>query len=228
MEEAEGSNPANKRRTSLIVGIVAGLVIAGAGATYAAFGFPGLPDQSRGAAATSPADALAKQLEASPTPGGYKQLANMYFTAGQYGKAVAADQRAIELGANDSNTWSELGESIVMANGQVEPQALAAFTNAISMDPKDARARFYIGMAEAQIGDLKQAVAIWRDLEKGADPDAKWLPMVRQHIVAFSKQGGFDPQSITPAAPSAVAMRIKVAAMSSAMKQNGGPTDSSR
>jgi cytochrome c-type biogenesis protein CcmH len=228
VQTSEGSRPARTRRTYFIAAIVAAMFVAGAGAAYATFGLPGWSGQSLDSAAATPADELARQLKGSPTPDGYKQLANMYFADGKYDKAVAADQRAVELGANDASTWSELGESIVMSSGQVEPQALAAFTNAISMDPKDARARFYIGMAEAQIGDLKQAVAIWRDLEKGADPDAKWLPMVRQHIAAFSKQGGFDPQSITPAAPSAVAMRIKVAAMSSAMKQGGAPVDDSR
>jgi cytochrome c-type biogenesis protein CcmH len=215
----------DRRAILLTLVVLAGvLLVAGAG-IYAAFGFPQLPGQARDSdvtAATSVGE-LEKQMQRAPTPAGYKQLANMYFTAGQYDKAVAADHRAIDLGANDSTTWSEFGESIVMARGgQVVPPALAAFTNAISRDPHDARARFYIGMAEAQIGNLKQAVAIWRDLEKGADPKAKWLPMVRQHIVAFSKEGGFDADSIPPAAPSAIVMRLAVASMRDAMRQGAG------
>lgn len=179
----------------------------------------GQPRSSDISAATSP-EALEKQLQQTPTAAGYKRLANMYFAAGQYEKAVAADHRAIDLGANDASTWSEFGESIVMASGgQVLPSALAAFTNAISRDPRDARARFYIGMAEAQIGNLKQAVAIWRDLEKDAAPNAKWLPMVRQHVAAFSKEGGFDPASIQPAAPSPVVLRLAVASMNDALQQ---------
>ena len=65
------------------------------------------------------------------------------------------------------------------SDGQVIPPALAAFTNAISLDPSDARARYYIGSAEAQIGNLRQAVAIWRDLE--ADGDACAPPLTRDN-----------------------------------------------
>jgi cytochrome c-type biogenesis protein CcmH len=193
----------------------------GAFATYRALGSSQLLGESSVAvaSATSP-EALEKQLQRKPTAEGYKRLANMYFAAGQYDKAVSADHRAIDLGANDASTWSEFGESIVMASKVgVPPQALAAFTNAISRDPGDARARFYIGLAEAQIGNLRQAVAIWRDLEKDAKPDSKWLPMLREHIAGFSKQGGFKPDSIAPAPPSVAAMRAAVAAMMGAVEQ---------
>lgn len=210
------------RRALLAISTTGGILLVGAAAVYSAFESPRLLGQvhnSSVAAATS-TDALEKQLQRAPTPAGYKRLANMYFAAAQYDKAVAADHRAIDLGANDASTWSEFGESIVMAGGgQVVPPALAAFTNAISRDSHDARARFYIGMAEAQIGNLRQAVAIWRDLEKDADPNAKWLPLVRQHVAAFSKEGGFDPNSVAPTAPSPVVLRLAIASMSDALQQ---------
>ena len=63
---------------------------------------------------------------------------------------------------------------------------------------------------------MKRAVAIWRDLEKGADPGVNWLPMVREHIKAFAKQGNFDPASVPPSPPSVDAMRTAVAAMANA------------
>jgi cytochrome c-type biogenesis protein CcmH len=223
-ERIEPPQRNNRRAIPFAMGTIAAILLVGAAVTYGALDsprLPGEPDRSAIVAATS-AEELAKQLQDAPTSAGYKQLANMYFMAGQYDKAVAADHRAIELGANDSGTWSQFGESIVMAgDGAVAPQALAAFTNAISRDPQDARARYYIGMAQAQIGNLRQAVAIWRDLEDGADPNAPWLPMVRQHVVAFSKQGGFDPESVPPAAPSATALRSAVAAMTVALNRNG-------
>jgi len=217
-----GSPPKkDRRRIYLAVGAAAAILLVGSAVTYGALRRHG----SDAVSATSP-EALEKQLQNAPTSAGYKQLANMYFAAGQYDKAVAADHRAIDLGANDAGTWSEFGESIVMAShGQIPPPALEAFANAISVDPNDARARFYIGMAEAQIGNLRQAVAIWRDLESGADPQAKWLPMVRQHIVAFSKQGGFSPESVTPSPPSADAMRSAVAAMRDAFNLRGSASD---
>jgi len=168
------------------------------------------------------ADKLAELLQNSPNAAGFRRLAAMYFSSRNYEQAAVADRRAIDLGAADAATWSELGEAVVMTNGgAVVPEALMAFNNALGLDARSERARFYIGLAESQIGNLKQAVAIWRDLEKTSDPDAPWLPMVREHIAAFSKQGGFDPASVQPSPPSSGAMNVAITAMTNAMHVQG-------
>ena len=142
----------------------------------------------------------------------------MYFNARNYAQAAVADRRAIELGDSDAVTWSELGEAIVMtSDGEVVPEAMEAFTNSLAINPQGERSRFYIGLAEAQIGNLKQAVAIWRDLEKTSPPDAPWLGMLRDHIDAFAKQGGFDPASVPPSPPSASALQAANNAMTKAL-----------
>jgi len=48
---------------------------------------------------------------------------------------------------------------------------------------------------------LKKAVAIWRDIEKTAPPNAPWLRMVKENITFYAKQGGFDPASVAPTPP---------------------------
>lgn len=221
--------PGKKRTRLFAAGVAAAAaLLAGGAALYATVDFKPSSEAAgpSGNLAASSAEQLEKELKGAPTQAGYRRLANLRFAAGQYDKAVAADQRAIELGADDAVIWSEFGEAMVMAgDGSVPPQALGAFTNAISRDPTDARARYYIGLAQAQIGNLRQAVAIWRDLEGDADPDAPWLEMVRQHVVAFSKQGGFDPESVPPAAPSPSAMRAAVAAMTGAMDRSSSTTE---
>ena len=149
------------------------------------------------------ADRFAKELQSRPSGIGYKRLAEMYFNAREYDKAVAAYRRAIELGSTDATTWSELGEAVVMtSSGAVVPEAKLAFTETLGADPQNARARFYLGLAQAQIGNSRQAVAIWRDLEKDSAPDAPWLPMLREHIAVLAKEGGFDPASVPPHPPS--------------------------
>ena len=102
------------------------------------------------------------------------------------------------------------------------PEAMMAFTNSLSIDSHSERSRFYIGLAESQIGNLKQAVAIWRDLEKDSAPSAPWLPMLREHIAAFSKEGGFDPASVPPSPPSAGTMNAAITAMTKALHPRGG------
>lgn len=202
----------------------------GAGALYAVLGSPQLPGAPYAWRLKNDplflselsADKLKSMLDANPSADGYKSLAHLYFGSRNYQGAADADQRALELGADDSVTWSEYGEALVMANdGAVVPQAMGAFAKALLKDGRSERSRFYIGLAEAQIGNLRKAVAIWRDLVNSSDPNAAWLPMVKGHIESFSKQGGFDPNSVKPEPPSPDAMNGALAAMSDALKAKG-------
>ena len=220
----------NRRARFAAIVVIAAILPVGAAILYGVLGSPHLQgkpyewrlknDPDFVVAAT--ADKLAEQLQNSPNAAGFRRLAEMYFASRNYEQAAAADRRAIDLGAADAATWSELGEAVVMTNGgAVVPEALMAFNNALGLDARSERARFYIGLAESQIGNLKQAVAIWRDLEKTSDPDAPWLPMVREHIAAFSKQGGFDPASVQPSPPLSGAMNVAITAMTNAMHVQG-------
>ena len=228
-EDAELATPSARiaDRRYRLAAVIAFAVILPVGATalYGVLGSPNLPGKPYGWRVThdpefvtaSTADKLASLLQESPSAAGYKRLGEMYFDARDYDKAADADRHAIALGATDSATWSELGESIVMANGgAVLPEAMMAFTNALGADPRDPRARFYIGLAESQIGNLKQAVGIWRDLEKDGDPNASWRQLVDAHIAAVAKQGGFDVQSVPPQPPSVQALNVALKAMTNA------------
>ncbi|MGA7713014.1 MAG: c-type cytochrome biogenesis protein CcmI [Rhizomicrobium sp.] len=208
------------------IAAIALIVPLGAVVMYGVLGQPHLPGKPYAwrlkndpdFVAASTAEKLAALLQNDPSAAGYQRLGQMYFDARNYEQAAVADRRAIELGANDPATWSELGEAVVMVNGgAVAPEAMAAFTKALSIEPRSERSRFYIGLAEAQIGNLKQAVAIWRDLEKDSPPDAPWLTMLRDHIAAFSKEGGFDPASVPPSPPSANTLNVANTAMANAL-----------
>jgi cytochrome c-type biogenesis protein CcmH len=215
---------------------IALVIPVGGGALYAALGSPSLPgkpylwrihnDPEFGAAAS--ADGLVAQLQANPTAEGYEQLGRTYFAARQYEQAAGAYRHAIDLGANAAVTWSEFGEALVMTSGgSVPPEAMTAFSKAIAIEPRSERSRFYLGLAEAQIGNAREAVAIWRDLEKTSPPDAPWLPMLREHIGAFAKQGGFDPASVPPSPPNLKAIATALAAMTKAIHLNAGVQPSS-
>ena len=213
------------------IGAIAVVTPLGAFVMYSQLGSPSLPDRPYTEALKSSPDfinasdatALAGELSKAPSAEGYDKLAGLYFAARDYPHAVEAAHRALELGAKGAATWSELGESEVMAaGGAVTPEAMSAFTNALAADSRSERSRFYIGLAEAQIGNLKHAVAIWRDLENTSDANAPWLPMVREHIAAYAKQGGFEPATVSPAPPSVEGLKASLAAMHQAMQAGGG------
>lgn len=158
-------------------------------------------------------------LAAKPSARGYQRLAELYLQQRDYEHAAASVKRAIQLGANDAGDWALLGQTIVLgSDGIVAPQALAAFARALELDGREPRARFYAALAEAQIGNLKGAVAIWRDLEKDSKEDAPWLPALRQQMAAVARLGKFDPTSVPPSAPSAAALTAAVVAMNRAMR----------
>lgn len=232
-EDAELKQPlrlfTSGSRISRILTAVAIAVIlpVGAVAMYAKLGSPALPgkpylwrvhnDPEFATAAT--ADQIATQLQNHPTADGFAQLGRTLFAARQYEQAAAAYRKAFELGTKDAVSWSEFGEAVVMSNGGVvAPEAMTAFFNALAVEPKSERSRFYLGLAEAQIGNYKQAVAIWKDLEKTSDPSAPWLSMLREHIQVFAKQGGFDPATVEPSPPDVKAMGTAMTAMSKAMQ----------
>jgi cytochrome c-type biogenesis protein CcmH len=224
---AGSSAPSDDRRARTIAAIVIALMLpSGAGLLYAAYGSPRLPGQPYAgrlehepavvlAAAT---DKLAAELVVHPNQSGYIRLAEMFVKQNDYADASESYRRAIKHGADNADIWSRLGETFVMAsNGAVVPQALAAFARALDLDAREPRARFYAGLAEAQIGNLKAAVAIWRDLENDST-DSALLLLLHTEIGRMGKMGGFDPNAVPPSPPSAGALNAAVAAMTKAMR----------
>jgi cytochrome c-type biogenesis protein CcmH len=217
-EDAELSGPApdklllaSSRRLRLITAVVIGVAVpAGALALYLDLGSPSLPGQPFAERQQSDpdfkmialAERLAADLRAKPDADGYATLAETYTALHRYPEAVEAYRQAISMGMVDAEMISSMAEAIVMTNdGSVVPEARQAFQQALTLDKNEPRARFYLGLAEAQMGQYAAAVSIWRDLEQGSPEGAPWLPMLKEHIEQYAKQGGFDPTSIKPVPP---------------------------
>jgi cytochrome c-type biogenesis protein CcmH len=223
---SDGPAPTDDLPTRMTAAIVIALMLPlGAGLLYVSMGNPQLPDKpyadrvqhDPAVILADAADKMAAQLAAKPNAAGYVRLAQLYSLQRDHESAADAFERAIRLGADNASTWAGLGEALALASGGVTPKALGAFARALELDAREPRARFYAGMAEAQIGDFKRAVAIWRDLEKDSTADAPWLPVLRRKIAAVAKFGRFDPASVPPAPASAEALKAAVAAMNKAM-----------
>jgi cytochrome c-type biogenesis protein CcmH len=195
------------RRTAALV-ILVGIPL-GSFALYGLLGSPGLPGQPYTSRQADPsfqveqlAERLAAELRAKPDADRFATLGETYFTLRRYGDAIAAFQQALELGAADPQMLATLGEAITLANGgEVGEEARHAFSQALSLDGRDPRARFYLGLAKAQAGKFREAVAIWRDLQKDSASDAPWLGMLNEHIASYAKQGGFDPATVAATPP---------------------------
>ena len=206
-----GANAKGGKRIALIV--ILFLLPFGSILTYAYLGSPELPAKPYVERKNDPdflvageAEKLAVELAAKPDANNYARLGDMYSALHSFDKAVGAYEKASELNAKDPTIWSGLGQAIALAQGgMIVPEARDAFIKALQIDAHEPSARFYLGMAELQIGEYRKAIAIWRDLEKDSPPDAPWLAMVKDRIAVVSKKEGFDPATIVPSAPSLVA-----------------------
>lgn len=197
-------------------------------ALYGAIGHPNLPDLPLAARLQeTPArmDLLAavakieEHLAQNPQDGrGYEVIAPVYMRMGRYDDAASAYASALRLNGDTPERQALYGQALVAAaNGQVTPEAKAAFETATAKDPAAPRPRFYLGLAAAQAGDNTNARDIWEKLLAQSPPDAPWAASLRENLAMLS--GAPEPSQAEAAAsgPGAnPALAAKIADMSGA------------
>lgn len=167
----------------------AGVAVLLAAAAYLVLGHPGLEDQPArprlaerlGVSEASVAEmqGMAEKLEArlEAEPGDAKawlMLARADRYLGRHGEAAAALRRVIALGAADAEIHADLGESLAFRDRHVSGEAAAAFIAAREQDPAEPRAAFFLGLAQAEAGDLAAAAEIWRAGANAQPEDSPW------------------------------------------------------
>jgi cytochrome c-type biogenesis protein CcmH len=176
-----------RRRAAAATAIV--VVPAVALGLYLKLGSPDVPGQSafarsNGAPGDQSIASLVSQVEEhlarNPNDGaGWEVIAPVYLRLGRFDDAVVARKKAIALNGDSAARESALGEALVAAaDGVVTDDAKVAFQHAIAGDARDAKARYFLGLAEEQDGDRDAAAVKWRALLKDAPPDAPWIGLV--------------------------------------------------
>jgi cytochrome c-type biogenesis protein CcmH len=137
---------------------------------------------------------LEKKVAQKPDdPQGWQLLGWAYFQTGRYADAATAYGKAVALNPAGAGYQSAWGEALVQAaNGTVSPIAVAAFEKARAQDPNDARARYFLGLARQQRGDVKGALDDWFALLAESPADAPWVPQLRGVIGEAAQAAGID------------------------------------
>jgi cytochrome c-type biogenesis protein CcmH len=141
---------------------------------------------------------------------GWRMLGWAYFNVERFADAANAYSKAIELRPGSAEYHSARGEALVrQADGTVTADARKDFDEAMKIDPKDARARFFTGLAEEQDGNKAAALADWKKLLAEADPAEPWLPDLRERVADLQRELGDSGAISPPSKPviSAEAMR---------------------
>jgi len=237
-KDTKGASPAAGRRTGSARAVAIVLAIAlplGAAVIYLGQGSPNLPGQpfaSRQSRGIDPATSarmesaiktIEARLAAKPKSVGlWGRLGRIYFALGRHIKAAEAFRKALELRPKSANYAASYGEAVVFANRRVVvPRAKALFERALKADPRDVRARFYLGLAKAQAGNRDGALRDWIALEAEAGAGAAWRRQLASFIETTAKQAGLTKAALVrlrAAARKAAAKRVPKTASKTAPK----------
>lgn len=138
---------------------------------------------------------------------GWQQLGFAYFSMNRYADAARAYRRATQIAPKTAVFWSSMGEALVMADERdpMPGEAAKAFETAISLDPKDPRARYFLAVKKDLAKDHQGAINDWLALLKDTPPGAPWESDLRRTILQAGKISNIDVSkqlaAIKPSAP---------------------------
>ncbi len=137
---------------------------------------------------------LVERLDRSPNdPEGWRMLGWSYFNTERFAQAGDAYAKAMALDPSKADFRSARGEALVRAaNGQVTDEARQMFGEALRLDAKDPRARFFIGVAKEQAGDKSAALDDFIALLNESGPKDAWVGDLKQRIADLSRETGID------------------------------------
>jgi len=190
-----------RRRRFLLVGVIAAAMLGLGLGSYLMLGSPALAlrtltgpsgDDVRALVAV-----LAQRMRHSPTdPRGWTLLGRGYLTLGDPSDAAAAFKRGFAMAppAGKPGFLSAYAEALTMAaQGQVTPEAEAAFDDALRMNPHDNAARYYLGQVAAQRGDRARALALWQSLRTDTPPGTSLHNLLTGRIAMLNASASAAP-----------------------------------
>lgn len=148
--------------------------------------------------AVAPADPVA-DLQAAvrqnpDSADAWMALGDAQMAADDAAGAVPSFRRASTLAPARAEPWSALGEALVKADPRdpFPAAALDAFKKASAIDPKDPRARYFLGVRRDLDGDHKGAIDAWFAILKDSPPGAPWAADIRRTIEQVAQINKLD------------------------------------
>ena len=219
---ADGATPVAAGRSWLILLPVL-LIPLVAGALYVRGGSPVLPDlpqaeRMANAEKAGDLEAMIYKVEQhlQKNPGdvtGWEVILPSYKAMGRFDDAARAMREIIRLkGGGTADQFADLAETLMFAgNGLMPADAMTAAQEAVKLDPKNAKARYYVALGLSQDNQHEAALAAFQSLLADAPADAPWRAEVEKQIAALK-----NPK---PAAPGPTEQQVQDASTMSAGDQ---------
>jgi cytochrome c-type biogenesis protein CcmH len=137
---------------------------------------------------------LADRLQTAPEDAeGWRMLGWSYFHVQQPMQAIEAYARAVALRPQSAQFKSAYAEAMVAAEaGTVTPKAVELFNAALALDPKDAKARYFLALAMDQVGKKQEALDAWLSLQAEPLGDEPWVAELRERTRALAQELNVD------------------------------------
>jgi cytochrome c-type biogenesis protein CcmH len=223
------TGPAPAKASPLAPYVMISLLAVLAMGAYLIYGSPQLQDQPLSARVspdgTPPVEILVSRVEerlrSHPEDGtGWSVIAPVYMRLGRYDDAALAFSKVIDLLGETPDRLGDVGEALTYANdGTVTDDARSAFQKAQAKEPSNARAGFWLGVADEQAGKLAEAAGAYKKLI-GSGLPANVEAVVKQRLAGVEARLSGAP-SISPTADQAAMIDGMVSGLAERLKTNG-------
>ena len=181
----------------LVLGAAAVIAVAAVGAAMWKQRAPDAPVAAAESAQQPDVATMIAQLEArlktDPNDAqGWQMLGFALFETGKFAESAQAYARATQLKPDDAGYWSSLGEARSRAGDVVTADAQSAFARALSLDPKEPRALYWLAVKKDMAGDHKGAIADWIAILRDTPAGAPWEQGVRETIARSAEKNKID------------------------------------
>lgn len=116
----------------------------------------------------------------------WRQIGYNYQQAGNYEKALASYQRAIEFNPTYASVYNDIGVIYFYMNN-VE-MAIKQFENSISIDPSYLGAYSNLGIVYEQLGDYEKAIYYWQKRADLSDKKGPWHQKAVEKIAELKRK----------------------------------------
>lgn len=161
-------------------------------AGYAIHGAPGQPSAPK---PPQPGDASSGELmvdarkefyDEGVLPSRYVVTADGFARRGQYRNAVDFLRNAVAENPNDSQAWLAMANALVEhAGGTLSEAAEFAYARAKRIDPDNAAADYFHGIALLRNGRFAQGRALWAQALEAAPEDARYRADLAARVAAL-------------------------------------------
>jgi cytochrome c-type biogenesis protein CcmH len=137
---------------------------------------------------------LVERLNRNPNDAEWwRMLGWSYFNTDRFAQSAGAYAKASELNPQNASFKSSRGEALVRAaDGLVTDEAKAVFSQALRLDSKDPKGRFFMGLAKEQGGDKLAALDDWIAVLNDTDSNEPWVNDLVQRVNELGQETGID------------------------------------